>query len=305
MVDFVFLDEPVVDEASWAKAMKGDADGRARRRDRGPTPRRLGRATPSRRPPGRWARASGSTASGPRRPCGSPSRAARSGRRCSSRSRSSGGSAPSAACGRRGPAPDVAVRSVPPPAPAPPASAPRPRASSVASSGAPSWSAWSCSPTSAITVVQVWSARDGRRRPAGRRHRGARGRAVRRAALAGPRGPARPRRRAVRGRPGRPSSSSPAGAGEGDRFTEGLAGYQYLLARGVPEPRCCSRTAGRNSWQSLAAAARFLLDQGRREVAARLQPLPRPAHGAHRRRGGPRRPRLAHPLEPREGVGRS
>ena len=56
------------------------------------------------------------------------------------------------------------------------------------------------------------------------------------------------------------------GGRDGDRTTEGLAGYQYLLAHGVPESALLLENGGSNSWQSLAAAARFLLAQGRREV---------------------------------------
>jgi len=56
------------------------------------------------------------------------------------------------------------------------------------------------------------------------------------------------------------------GGREGDLVTEGLAGYRYLLARGIPGSALLLENGGSNSWQSLAAAARFLLDQGRREV---------------------------------------
>jgi uncharacterized SAM-binding protein YcdF (DUF218 family) len=56
------------------------------------------------------------------------------------------------------------------------------------------------------------------------------------------------------------------GGREGDLVTEGLAGYRYLLARGIPESALLLENGGSNSWQSLAATARFLLDQDRREV---------------------------------------
>ena len=44
----------------------------------------------------------------------------------------------------------------------------------------------------------------------------------------------------------------------GDRVTEASAGADYLLAHGVPEASIMREVSGRNSWQSLAAAARFL-----------------------------------------------
>lgn len=56
------------------------------------------------------------------------------------------------------------------------------------------------------------------------------------------------------------------GGREGDRTTEALAGYRYLRERGVPESALLLENEGTSSWQSLAAAARFLLEQGRREV---------------------------------------
>lgn len=42
---------------------------------------------------------------------------------------------------------------------------------------------------------------------------------------------------------------------EGDRFTEGFAGYQYLREQGVPEDDLLVVTTGANSWESLAATA--------------------------------------------------
>lgn len=44
----------------------------------------------------------------------------------------------------------------------------------------------------------------------------------------------------------------------GDRFTEAAAGQGYLLARGVPAEALRLEVTGRNTWESLAAAARFL-----------------------------------------------
>jgi uncharacterized SAM-binding protein YcdF (DUF218 family) len=44
----------------------------------------------------------------------------------------------------------------------------------------------------------------------------------------------------------------------GDRFTEAGASAAYLHARGVPETAIRREVNGRSSWESLAAAARFL-----------------------------------------------
>ena len=52
----------------------------------------------------------------------------------------------------------------------------------------------------------------------------------------------------------------------GDRTTEATAGADYLLARGVPDADIRREVSGTNSWQSLAAAARFLIDEGRTDV---------------------------------------
>ena len=47
----------------------------------------------------------------------------------------------------------------------------------------------------------------------------------------------------------------------GDRFTEAGASANYLHSHGVPESAILRETTGRTSWQSLAAAARFLKDR--------------------------------------------
>ena len=52
------------------------------------------------------------------------------------------------------------------------------------------------------------------------------------------------------------------GSRPGDRVTEAAASAEYLLERGVPEPSIRREVSGTNSWQSLAAAARFLTDEG-------------------------------------------
>lgn len=48
----------------------------------------------------------------------------------------------------------------------------------------------------------------------------------------------------------------------GDRFTEASSGANYLLERGVPDSAILRETTSRNSWESLAAAARFLKADG-------------------------------------------
>lgn len=52
----------------------------------------------------------------------------------------------------------------------------------------------------------------------------------------------------------------------GDRATEASAAAGYLIGRGVPESSLRLETDGENSWQSLAATARFLQREGIREV---------------------------------------
>ena len=53
---------------------------------------------------------------------------------------------------------------------------------------------------------------------------------------------------------------------EGDEFSEANAGAAYLMAQGVPESAIRQEVDGRNSWESLAASARFLSDEGIDEV---------------------------------------
>lgn len=48
------------------------------------------------------------------------------------------------------------------------------------------------------------------------------------------------------------------GRAPGDRYTEASAGAGYLTRSGVPESALQLESQGRNSWQSLAAAAHFL-----------------------------------------------
>jgi len=44
----------------------------------------------------------------------------------------------------------------------------------------------------------------------------------------------------------------------GDRFTEATTSADYLAGRGIPQSAILREVGGRNSWQSLAAAAAFL-----------------------------------------------
>ncbi|MGI8492971.1 MAG: YdcF family protein, partial [Acidimicrobiales bacterium] len=48
------------------------------------------------------------------------------------------------------------------------------------------------------------------------------------------------------------------GRAPGDQHTEAEAGANYLAGRGVPQAEVLREVTGRDSWQSLAAAARFL-----------------------------------------------
>jgi uncharacterized SAM-binding protein YcdF (DUF218 family) len=48
------------------------------------------------------------------------------------------------------------------------------------------------------------------------------------------------------------------GRREGDVFTEATAGYNYLRDRGVPDEALLKEVGGKNTYESLAASARFL-----------------------------------------------
>ena len=52
----------------------------------------------------------------------------------------------------------------------------------------------------------------------------------------------------------------------GDRFTEAAAGANYLLANGVPDEDIRREVDAQNSWESLAATARILENEGADEV---------------------------------------
>ncbi len=59
----------------------------------------------------------------------------------------------------------------------------------------------------------------------------------------------------------------------GDRFTEAGAGAAYLSGRGVPEAAILRETTSRNSWESLAASARFLQREKIRRVVLVSDPF--------------------------------
>lgn len=63
------------------------------------------------------------------------------------------------------------------------------------------------------------------------------------------------------------------GKAEGDRLSEATAGANYLHTRGVPDDDILRETSGRNSWESLAASARFLRDRGITEVVLVSDPF--------------------------------
>ena len=56
------------------------------------------------------------------------------------------------------------------------------------------------------------------------------------------------------------------GGQPGDLATEASAGRSYLISEGIPDDALRSEVQGTSSWQSLAAAARFLTREGIHEV---------------------------------------
>lgn len=56
------------------------------------------------------------------------------------------------------------------------------------------------------------------------------------------------------------------GRQEGDRFTEATAGYNHLRSRGVPDEHIRKEVQGHTTYESLAAVARFLRDDGITDV---------------------------------------
>jgi uncharacterized SAM-binding protein YcdF (DUF218 family) len=63
------------------------------------------------------------------------------------------------------------------------------------------------------------------------------------------------------------------GKAEGDRFSEAAAGASYLHRRDIPDANILRETSGRDSFQSLAASARFLRDRGINEVVLVSDPF--------------------------------
>ena len=63
------------------------------------------------------------------------------------------------------------------------------------------------------------------------------------------------------------------GRAVGDRFTEAAVSATYLHGHGVPESAILRESSGRNSWQSLAASARFLRARGIRKVVLVSDPF--------------------------------
>ena len=63
------------------------------------------------------------------------------------------------------------------------------------------------------------------------------------------------------------------GRAEGDRFTESAAGANYLHGKSVPDEAILREASGRNSWESLAASARFLRARGIHDVVLVSDPF--------------------------------
>jgi uncharacterized SAM-binding protein YcdF (DUF218 family) len=63
------------------------------------------------------------------------------------------------------------------------------------------------------------------------------------------------------------------GRAEGDRYTEASASANYLHTRGVPDEAILREVDGRNSWESLAASARFLKQRGITDVVLVSDPF--------------------------------
>jgi uncharacterized SAM-binding protein YcdF (DUF218 family) len=59
----------------------------------------------------------------------------------------------------------------------------------------------------------------------------------------------------------------------GDKFTEAAAGADYLAEKGVPQAQILREDKSHNSWESLAASARFLHAQGIKRVVLVSDPF--------------------------------
>jgi uncharacterized SAM-binding protein YcdF (DUF218 family) len=58
---------------------------------------------------------------------------------------------------------------------------------------------------------------------------------------------------------------------EGDRFTEGFAGFQYLSSLGVPEEKIAVVDTGTNTWEELSAASDELHRRSQLQTADRAR----------------------------------
>jgi len=58
---------------------------------------------------------------------------------------------------------------------------------------------------------------------------------------------------------------------EGDRFTEGFAGYQYLSSLGVPDEDIANVDTGTNTWEELSAASDELHRRAQRQPSNRAR----------------------------------
>ena len=88
------------------------------------------------------------------------------------------------------------------------------------------------------------------------------------------------------------------GSQEGDEFTEAQAGALWLEDQGVPESDLRLEVQGRNSWESLAASARILREDGVEDVIVVSDPFHSKRLGGDRRRGRAQRVRVADRLQP-------
>ena len=117
---------------------------------------------------------------------------------------------------------------------------------------------------------------------------------VQRDAVTRSQGPARPRPDPVAGEAGAIDGGD-RWQGARRRFTEATASANYLAANGVPQGDILREVQGRDSWQSLAAAANILRGSRRPAGAPRIRPVPRRAHLPDGPRAGADALRVADP----------
>ena len=159
----------------------------------------------------------------------------------------------------------------------------------------------SSSCTSSSRSCRCGGVAPGRRPPGAGDHR-ARRRAVRRPPVAGARGSPRPCRRALPRRLA-PVIVVTGGGQPGDRFTEAAASANYLAGKGVPGDAIERETTSTNSYDELAAAARFLHDAGDQRRRARVGSASTPtASTSSPTRSGLNGARVADADEPGVGV---